>query len=245
MGCLGMVRGKVHQGMIIRDSDIVEKFIRSTGPGGQNINKVSTCVYLRHLPTGIEVKCQQERSQALNRRLGRQILIKKIKDSVFGRLSQERSRIEKIRRQKRKTPKKIRLKILEEKRRHSEKKKLRKDMRLVGLEALLIFTLFSMVSLGGPRQYCFGNEDSRQVKIIEGNIVDIDWVAQKIVVRWLQTQGQVTFDEITIFVPDGTKITKGSDTISLSDLNMTDPVTVEYYNDSPGPLKAKSINVKL
>ncbi len=51
----------------IHEDDIVERFIHSRGHGGQNVNKVSTCVYLKHLPTGIEVKCQKERSQALNR----------------------------------------------------------------------------------------------------------------------------------------------------------------------------------
>lgn len=69
----------------IREEDIVERFIRSRGHGGQNVNKVSTCVYLKHVPTGIEVKCQQERSQALNRFLARRILIQKIEDQTLGR----------------------------------------------------------------------------------------------------------------------------------------------------------------
>lgn len=58
----------------IRDADLIEKFVRSGGRGGQNVNKVATCVYLKHLPTAFEVKCQQERSQALNRFLARRIL---------------------------------------------------------------------------------------------------------------------------------------------------------------------------
>ncbi|MDD5654758.1 MAG: peptide chain release factor-like protein, partial [Candidatus Omnitrophica bacterium] len=62
----------------IKQEDIVESFVRSGGPGGQNVNKVSSCVHLKHLPTGIEVKCQQERSQALNRYLARRILADKI-----------------------------------------------------------------------------------------------------------------------------------------------------------------------
>ncbi|MDD4183782.1 MAG: peptide chain release factor-like protein, partial [Candidatus Omnitrophica bacterium] len=58
----------------IREEDIVEKFIRASGPGGQFVNKTSSCVYLKHIPTGIEVKCQKERSQALNRYAARKIL---------------------------------------------------------------------------------------------------------------------------------------------------------------------------
>lgn len=109
----------------VAEEDILEKFIRAQGPGGQNVNKVSTCVYLRHIPTGIEVKCQQERSQAQNRFLARRILLKKIESSILGRLSEEQKRIEKIRRQKRRRSRRAKLKILEAKRRNSEKKALR------------------------------------------------------------------------------------------------------------------------
>ncbi|MFZ2357120.1 MAG: peptide chain release factor-like protein, partial [Candidatus Omnitrophota bacterium] len=109
----------------IQEKDIIEKFIRSSGPGGQNVNKTSTCVYLRHIPTGIEVKCQKERVQVLNRYLARRILARKIENIVLGRLSEERQLIEKIRRQKRKRSKRAKLKMLEQKRRHSEKKMLR------------------------------------------------------------------------------------------------------------------------
>ncbi len=106
----------------IKEEDIAENFIRSSGKGGQNVNKTSTCVYLRHLPTGIEVKCQKERSQSLNRYLARVLLVKKIENLLMGRMSQEKKRIEKIKRQKRKRSKRAKLKILESKRRHSEKK---------------------------------------------------------------------------------------------------------------------------
>ena len=109
----------------VAEADIVEKFIRSQGPGGQNVNKVSTCVYLRHIPTGIEVKCQQERSQAQNRFLARRMLLKKIEARILGRLSEERKRIEKIRRQKRRRSRRAKLKILESKHKHSEKKSFR------------------------------------------------------------------------------------------------------------------------
>ncbi len=109
----------------VREEDIEEKFIRSQGPGGQNVNKVSTCVYLRHLLTGIEVKCQQERSQAQNRYRARQFLLKKIECAVLGKLSEEQKRIQKLRRQKRRRSRRAKLKILEAKQRHSVKKHLR------------------------------------------------------------------------------------------------------------------------
>lgn len=107
----------------IREEDIVEKFIRSGGHGGQNVNKVATCVYLKHLPTGTEVKCQQERFQSLNRYLARRILTDKIEAAVMGRQSEEERRIAKIRRQKRKRSKRAKEKILADKRRVSVIKK--------------------------------------------------------------------------------------------------------------------------
>lgn len=109
----------------IREDDIVERFIHSRGHGGQNVNKVSTCVYLKHLPTGIEVKCQQERSQALNRFFARRILIQKIEDKILGRESEERQRIAKIKRQKRKRSRRAQEKVLHVKHIQSEKKKAR------------------------------------------------------------------------------------------------------------------------
>lgn len=109
----------------IREADIWESFIRSGGKGGQKVNKASTCVYLKHIPTGIEVKCQEERSQSLNRYLARVVLVKKIEQLIKGRESEELQRIEKIRRQKRKRSKRAKEKILAEKKILSEKKKLR------------------------------------------------------------------------------------------------------------------------
>lgn len=63
----------------IKESDIEEKFIKCSGHGGQKLNKTSTGVYLRHIPSGIEVKCTKERSQGLNRFFARRILVEKIK----------------------------------------------------------------------------------------------------------------------------------------------------------------------
>jgi peptide chain release factor len=109
----------------IREEDIEESFVRSGGKGGQHVNKTSTCVYLRHAPTGVEVKCQEERSQALNRYRARVLLVKKIDQMIRGRESAEVQRIEKIRRQKRKRSKRAKEKMLAEKKITSEKKRLR------------------------------------------------------------------------------------------------------------------------
>lgn len=113
----------------IRQEDIIESFVRSGGPGGQNVNKTSTCVYLKHLPTGIEVKCQQERAQAQNRILARQILIKKIIQFRKTAQLKKQQEQERLRRQNRRRSRAAKLKMLEEKRRRKEKKLGRKKIK--------------------------------------------------------------------------------------------------------------------
>ena len=93
----------------IHEKDIEEKFIRSSGRGGQKVNKTSTCVYLKHIPTGIEVKFMRERSQSLNRFLARRELVKRI-EKLSGQLTPDDVKITKTKRQKLKRKKRARLK---------------------------------------------------------------------------------------------------------------------------------------
>ena len=109
----------------IKESDLRELFILSSKKGGQKVNKTSACVYLKHIPTGIEVKCQIERSQAMNRFFARRMLCEKIENIRLSKQSAEQQRIAKIRRQKRKRSKRAKDKMLAAKRLHSFKKQLR------------------------------------------------------------------------------------------------------------------------
>ena len=117
------------QALGVRERDIEEQFVRSSGAGGQKVNKTSTCVVLRHLPTGIQVKCQRERSQARNRFLARRILLDKIEAQLKGAESAKQQEIARIQRQKRKRSRRARLKILADKRHQAEKKSSRAGVR--------------------------------------------------------------------------------------------------------------------
>ena len=109
----------------IREEDLDESFIRSGGHGGQNVNKVSTCVVLLHRPTGTQVKCQRERSQALNRYHARQLLADKIERAILGKQSAEAQRVAKIKRQKRRRSRRAKEKMLSNKHARAETKSLR------------------------------------------------------------------------------------------------------------------------
>ncbi len=111
----------------ILETDLEESFIRGSGPGGQKINKSSSGVYLKHLPTGTEVKCQQERSQVLNRFLARRILVEKIARQREGEKSLQEQRWFKIRKQKERRSRRAKEKMLSDKKIHSEKKAARKN----------------------------------------------------------------------------------------------------------------------
>ncbi len=109
----------------IREEDLQESFVRSGGKGGQNVNKVATCVVLLHRPTGTLVKCQRERSQALNRFHARRLLADKVERAILGKQSAATARIAKLRRQKRRRSRRAKEKVLAEKHSRAEIKSLR------------------------------------------------------------------------------------------------------------------------
>ncbi len=105
---------------------LTEKFIHGSGSGGQKINKTASCVYLKHHPTGIEVKCQQQRSRELNRFLARRELCERLEELRDGKKSARQQAIEKIRRQKRRRSRRAKNRMLDGKSKHAHKKNLRK-----------------------------------------------------------------------------------------------------------------------
>jgi protein subunit release factor B len=114
----------------VAESDLRETFVRSSGPGGQKVNKTASCVHLVHIPSGLSVKCQQSRSQALNRFLARRLLLDRIERIQQGLARADRARVEKIKRQKRRRSRRAKEKILKLKHMQSEKKSLRSKTSL-------------------------------------------------------------------------------------------------------------------
>lgn len=109
----------------ISEDDIEESFARSSGPGGQNVNKVSTSVTLRHPPTGLAVTVQDSRSQAVNRQLARERLLDAIERTRHEKFQARKAAAAKIRRQKSKRPRGLKERILETKKRRGAVKKWR------------------------------------------------------------------------------------------------------------------------
>ncbi len=118
----------------LSEKDLIERFVHSSGKGGQNVNKVATCVYLKHIPTGIEVKCQKHRTQEQNRKEARRLLLQKINEKIESEEKKKQQETEKEKRKNRPKTAARKQKILDEKHRQSEKKALRKKITRKDIE---------------------------------------------------------------------------------------------------------------
>jgi protein subunit release factor B len=113
----------------IREEELSENFIRGSGAGGQKINKTSSCVQLRHAPSGIEIKCQSSRLQGSNRFFARRDLCDKLEEQILGIKSRKQQEQEKVRRQKRRRSRRAKNKMLDSKHKQGEKKALRRPVK--------------------------------------------------------------------------------------------------------------------
>ncbi|MBT7960060.1 MAG: peptide chain release factor-like protein [Akkermansiaceae bacterium] len=113
-------------GLGVTEENLTEKFIQGSGSGGQKINKTASCVYLKHAHSGIEVKCQQQRSRELNRYIARRELCERLEEIRDGKKSAKKQAQEKIRRQKRRRSRRAKNRMLDAKSKHADKKNLRK-----------------------------------------------------------------------------------------------------------------------
>ena len=113
----------------LTDADIEETFVRGSGSGGQKINKTSSCVQLKHVPTSTTVRCQKTRSREANRWLAREMLAERLLEARESELSERRQEAEKIRRQKRRRSRRQKERMLADKKHQSEKKAQRKSVR--------------------------------------------------------------------------------------------------------------------
>ena len=114
----------------IREEDLIEKFILGSGKGGQKVNKTASCVQLKHVPTQIIIKCQQDRSREMNRFLARRELCEQIATEIYQEKTKKQKLIEKIKRQKKRRSRKSKEKILQEKKLRSEVKSRRSCPKL-------------------------------------------------------------------------------------------------------------------
>jgi protein subunit release factor B len=113
----------------ILEADLEEQFVSSSGPGGQNVNKVATCVLLKHRLSGIQIRCQKERSQVRNRVLARRLLVERLETIERQQRQAHAHRLSVLRRQRRRRPAAVRQQLLAAKRRRQEKKQLRRRLR--------------------------------------------------------------------------------------------------------------------
>lgn len=114
----------------IYEEDLIEKFILGSGPGGQKVNKTASCVYLKHVPSGFEVKCQESRSREENRYIARKHLIEKFEKEILHEKTKKEKELEKLRRQKQRRMRRHQEKVLKDKKEHSEIKESRKPPKV-------------------------------------------------------------------------------------------------------------------